>query len=103
MNDQGDVVGRSDVLPPGTNRGVQHAFLYTQQHMYDLNTLIVPGDALGPYVTLTEAVGINCTGWIVANGYDSRGPFGPSPRVYLLTTKRPDLRDCGHDRDFDAE
>jgi hypothetical protein len=71
--------------------------------MYDLNTLIAPGDAFGPYVTLTEAVGINCTGWIVANGYDSRGPYGPFPRVYLLTTKRLAGKDCGHDTGSDPE
>jgi probable HAF family extracellular repeat protein len=99
INDRGEIVGRSDVLPPGAHQGVQHAFLYTDKHLYDLNTLIVSSDALAPYVTLTDAVGINSCGWIVANGYDSRGPYGTYPRVYLLTLKgRSASRDCAHDR-----
>jgi hypothetical protein len=51
----------------------------------DLNTLVDPTDALAPYVTLQEATAINDSGWIVANGVDSRG----GNFAYLLTPETP--------------
>ena len=41
--------------------------------MYDLNSLIA-NSPLAPYVTLTVATGISNTGFIAANGTDSRAP-----------------------------
>ena len=99
VNDRGEIVGRSDIFPPGTSQGQQHAFLYTQQSLYDLNSLVASDDPSRPYVTLTDAVGINCSGWIVANGYDSRGPLGPYPRVYLLARKGSARKECTADSD----
>lgn len=87
INDAGEIVGQSDALPPGTNQGVQRAFLYRQGMMEDLSTLIAPGSQLESYVTLTEAVGINDSGWIAANGTDSR--YGS--RAYLLERTSPAL------------
>lgn len=88
INDAGEIVGQSDALPPGTNQGVQRAFLYRQGLMEDLSTLLAPGDPLERYVTLTEAVGINDSGWIAANGTDSR--YGT--RAYLVKRTSPVLQ-----------
>ena len=101
INDLGEIVGRSDVLPAGASQGVQHAFLYTRRNMQDLNALIAPEDPLRPFVTLADAVGINCAGWIVANGYDSRGPFGPFPRAYLMTRDGLARKECASKADSD--
>lgn len=88
INDAGEVVGQSDALPPGTNQGVQRAFLYRQGIMEDISNLLAPTDPLAPHVTLTEAVGINDSGWIAANGTDSR--YGS--RAYLLRRTSPVLQ-----------
>lgn len=85
INDAGEIVGQSDALPPGTNQGVQRAFLYQKGLMTDLTSLIAPSDSLAAYVTLLEAVAINDSGWIAANGIDSRdGSHG-----YLLKRSSP--------------
>jgi probable HAF family extracellular repeat protein len=62
----------------------QHAFLYANGVMTDLNSLVDPNDPLRPFVTLTNGSAINATGSIVADGTDSRDPPGSAPRVYLL-------------------
>ena len=60
INNAGQVVGSSGAADSGFN----HAFLYSNGQMMDLNDLIDP--SLG--ITLTEATGINDHGQIVANG-----------------------------------
>jgi len=77
INDSGEIVGWSDSLVRGT--ATQLAFLYTGGQMLNLHSLVT---GLDPHVQLTEAVGINCQGWIVANGFDTRTPT--VDRIYLL-------------------
>jgi probable HAF family extracellular repeat protein len=72
INDQGQVVGNSTASDGG-----EHAFLYENGTMYDLNNLIVPGN--GAFVE--NAVGINYEGQIIANGFDNNGAL----RAFLLT------------------
>ncbi len=85
INGAGQIVGYSDT--PLDTRG--HGFLYTGGTMLDLNALIDPRSNLLPYVTLTTGDAINSSGWIAADGYDSRTgnlhayllaqPSGPPP------------------------
>jgi probable HAF family extracellular repeat protein len=67
INANSQVVGSSDLA----GDAVTHAFLYSGGVMMDVNSL-VSSSALAPYVTLNEATGINDSGWIIANGVDSR-------------------------------
>ena len=53
-----------------------HAFLYSSGVMTDLNTLL---DSSGTGWTLTDAQGINDSGWIAASGF-----FGGQQRAVLL-------------------
>jgi probable HAF family extracellular repeat protein len=68
--------------------GVSHAFAWRGGRIDDLNSLIDPKDPLARYVTLVSANGVNDSGWIVANGIDSRSG---EPAVYLLTVKDPPI------------
>jgi probable HAF family extracellular repeat protein len=67
LNSTGQVVGASDF----TGSTATHAFFYNGA-MTDLNSIVSPTDPLQPYVTLTDARGINDIRLIVANGVDSR-------------------------------
>jgi probable HAF family extracellular repeat protein len=72
INDRGQMVGYA-----GTASGSLHAFLYFEDRMYDLNSLVVSG--LGAAV-LTEARAINANGQIIANAC----PNNASCTAYLL-------------------
>jgi hypothetical protein len=74
INASGFVVG------DGVN-ATNHAYLYIGVVSLDLNSLVLPNDPLQPYVTLTDARGINDTGLVVVNGVDSRDN---SNHAYLL-------------------
>ena len=78
INSQGNVVGYAQ-----NASGASRAFLFSGGSLVDLNTLINPGDPLQPYVTLVSATGISNTGYIVANGTDTR--FPGVGEVFLLT------------------
>jgi probable HAF family extracellular repeat protein len=67
INGTGQVVGSSDA----TGSSVMHAYFYNGI-MNDLNGLINASDPLRPFVTLTDARGINDSRLIVVNGVDSR-------------------------------
>jgi probable HAF family extracellular repeat protein len=69
LNEAGLVVGLASL--PGL--GFSHAFLYADGQLLDLNTLVA---GLGDF-TLTEAVGINGQGQIVANGCNDFGFCAP--------------------------
>jgi probable HAF family extracellular repeat protein len=69
INASGFVVG------DGVN-GKNHAFFYNGTTTIDLNTLVLSTDPLKPYVTLTDARGINDNGLIIVNGTDSRDNSG---------------------------
>ena len=78
MNDRGQVVGVS--ATPGTyNYHDYHAFLYSDGHLIDLNSMIDPSSGW----TLCEARDINNHGQIVGYGYNSQG----QQRAFLLTPK----------------
>jgi probable HAF family extracellular repeat protein len=67
LNATGQLVGSSN-LNGSSNT---HAFFYNGV-MTDLNSLIDAADPLKPYVTLTDARGVNAMRLILANGVDSR-------------------------------
>jgi probable HAF family extracellular repeat protein len=87
INDSGEIVGLSASIVNGaeTNR----AFLYVDGQMLNLQFYVYDRD---PNVRLTEAVGINCQGWIVANGYNMQSPN--VQRVYLLIRRGAPRRQC---------
>jgi probable HAF family extracellular repeat protein len=69
LNEAGQVVGLASL--PGF--GFSHAFLYADGSLQDLNLL---AEGLGDF-TLTEAVGINGQGQIIANGCNDFGFCAP--------------------------
>lgn len=76
INNNGEIVGVSlDV------DGNSRAFIYVNGQMYDLNSLIDAASPVAGSVKLEEAVGINSSGWIVANGMRDG-----QQHAYLLTT-----------------
>jgi probable HAF family extracellular repeat protein len=77
INNSGEIVGWSDSIVNGES--TQRAFLYVGGQMLNLQFYIYDRD---PDVRLTEAVGINCEGWIVANGFNVNSP--DVNRAYLL-------------------
>jgi probable HAF family extracellular repeat protein len=66
INASGEVTGASY-----TASGAQHAFLFTKGTLYDLNSLIA-ASPLAPYVTLTGTTAITDTGYLLAQGVDTR-------------------------------
>jgi probable HAF family extracellular repeat protein len=76
INATGQIVGASGF----TGSNGTHAFFYSGV-MIDLNSLIGSSDPLKPYVTLTEARGINNGILVLANGVDSRTNLG---HAYLI-------------------
>ena len=84
LNNADEVVGTTTY---DDNPFIYHAFLYRNGVTYDLNTLIDPADPLAGSVNLTEARGINDSGWIVAAGTDAKGVA----HTYLLVRTSPDI------------
>ncbi len=72
LNNSNEVVGWSQIAS-----GAQHAFLYSNGTIQDLNGLLPPLSG----ITLTSAVGIDSAGEIVAFGTDASG----QTNEYLLT------------------
>lgn len=87
INDNGEIVGWSDSNVSGSS--THRAFLYVGGQMLNLQFYIYDRD---PNVRLTEAVGINCHGWIVANGFNVMSP--DVSRVYLLIPRGPSRPQC---------
>jgi probable HAF family extracellular repeat protein len=77
INNAGEIVGWSDSIVNGMS--THRAFLYVGGQMLNLQFYIYDRD---PNVRLTEAVGVNCEGWIVANGFNVKSP--DVSRAYLL-------------------
>ena len=73
INDFGQIVGAQE---PGGGDPLDAgaALLWQGGVIYDLNTLIAPNDPLKPYIKLLQAAQITNTGFILANGEDSRVP-----------------------------
>jgi len=82
INNRGEIVGWSDSLVNG--QSTHRAFLYVDGQMLNLQFYIYQRD---PNVRLTEAVGITCAGWIVANGFNVNSPN--VSRAYLLIPRGP--------------
>jgi len=87
INDVGEIVGWSDSIVNGSS--THRAFLYSGGQMLNLQFYVFDRD---PNVRLTEAVGINCQGWIVANGYNIKSP--DVSRVYLLIRRGASRPQC---------
>ena len=87
INDAGEIVGWSDSIVNGSS--THRAFLYTGGQMLNLQFYVFDRD---PNVRLTEAVGVNCQGWIVANGYNIKSP--DVSRVYLLIRRGAPRPQC---------
>ena len=90
INDTGEIVGYSDAITTA-NVQVGRAFLYSGGQMFSL-TFLDWGDPAWGFVRLTNAVAINCNGWIAANGVDTRTPN--VYRAYLLIPKGPLRPEC---------
>jgi len=88
INDSGEIVGWSDSIVNGT--ATHRAFLYVGGQMLNLQFYVYARDL---NVRLTEAVGINCQGWIAANGYNIKSPN--VQRVYLLIRRGAPRPQCG--------
>ncbi len=73
INDLGQVVGYSEIIP---GKYDQHAFLYSNSTMTDLNSLIAPVSGW----ILQEATGINNAGQITGNGV-----YNGQAEAFLLT------------------
>jgi hypothetical protein len=84
INNSGDVVGAYDTSPVSF-----FATLIRGQKIYTLNQLVDSTDPLAPFVSLTQAFGINDSGWIASEGADSRDT---KMHIYLLKTKTPGTR-----------
>jgi len=76
INASGQVTGDSY-----TTDGSQHAFLFSDGQMQDLNDLVDRTPPGGHYITLETGVAITDTGFILANGFDEL----IGRRVYLLS------------------
>jgi len=82
INNVDQIVGWSDSIVNG--QSTHRAFLYANGQMLNLQFYIYGRD---PNVRLTEAVGITCAGWIVANGFNVNSPN--VSRAYLLIPRGP--------------
>ena len=80
INASGQVTGYSE-----TTDGSQHAFLFSDGQMQDLNDLVDRTPPGGHFITLEIGVAITDTGFILANGFDAL----VGQRVYLLSPVCP--------------
>jgi probable HAF family extracellular repeat protein len=90
VNDSGEIVGTSDAITTA-NVQVARAFLVSGGQMFSL-TFLDWGDPAWGFVKFTDAVGINCNGWIAVNGTDTRTPS--VYHTYLLIPKGPLRSQC---------
>jgi probable HAF family extracellular repeat protein len=91
INDRGEIVGSSEVRLPAGNTIVSRAFVFSDGRMWDLNRQIDPRSQQSDHVVLTDAVAINCHGWIAANGNDTQTQ---ELHAYLLIPQVPERKDC---------
>ncbi len=85
INDSDEIVGSADADVSGVP--TTRAFVYMNGAMYNLTFTVLHRDL---NVRLVNAVGINCNGWNVANGYNISQPS--VNRVYLLVPATNPLR-----------
>jgi probable HAF family extracellular repeat protein len=91
INDRGEVVGWSEVRLTADNSITQRAFVYSWGRMWNLTFQVAPSSPLAGKVRLTDAVAINCNGWIAANGYDAQTHAN---HAYLLMLQVPQRQEC---------
>jgi probable HAF family extracellular repeat protein len=89
INDHGEIVGWSDLHPAAGQPSVPRAFVYRRGQMANLMSELDTNDAAAKTAVLTNAVAINCDGWIVANGVDS---VTGANHAYLLKPKDQERR-----------
>jgi probable HAF family extracellular repeat protein len=91
INDRGEIVGSSELFDADgfTTLG---AFVFMDGRMENLTSLIDPADPLAPFVRLSVGTAINCQGWIVANGVDTRTDF--TSHAYLLIPNQALRPEC---------
>jgi probable HAF family extracellular repeat protein len=92
INDLGEIVG--DATADVGGFPYSRAFLYTEGQMYNLTFLVARSDPSFGYVKLQSARAINCNGWILAFGYDTRDDPIFWGRTYLLTRQGAARAEC---------
>jgi len=92
INDRGEIVG--DATADVGGYPTQRAFLYAEGQMYSLTFLVTSADPSFGYVKLQTARAINCNGWILATGYDTRDTPFTWNRSYLLTRQGVARAEC---------
>ena len=93
-SDRGEIVGWSDLHAAAGQTSVPRAFVYRSGQMANLMAELDPADAAGQTAVLTNAVAINCDGWIVANGVDA---VTGANHAYLLKPEQQPPRIEGAD------
>jgi probable HAF family extracellular repeat protein len=93
INDRGEIVGSSDVRLPKSGVIVSQAFVFSDGRMSNLNLRIDRRAQQYDRVVLTDAVDVNCHGWIAANGTDARTR---EQHAYLLIPRGQRRKDCSH-------
>jgi hypothetical protein len=87
LNNAAQVVGYQQPTILAGEVGPHYAFIYAKGTIADLNTLVA-GDPLASCVQLSEARGINDSGWVVANGTNNCSAPGLGA-AYLLEPVTP--------------
>jgi uncharacterized membrane protein len=86
ISNAGEVVGtESAQAPPFTT----FAILTRGQVVYNLNQLVDPKDPAARFVSLQRSFGVNDSGWIAAEGTDSRDQ---QLHIYLLQRETPAIQ-----------
>ena len=92
INDRGEIVGWSDLHPAGGQPSAPRAFVYSRRRMANLMSELDTADPASQTAVLTNAVAINCDGWIVANGFDS--VTGDNHAYLLKPEHQPPRLEC---------
>jgi probable HAF family extracellular repeat protein len=95
INSHGEVVGSSDSNVGGSP--APRAFIYVDGSLNNLQFFVPNRD---PNLRLTDALAINCNGWVLATGYLAQPNLPPgampdfSTQYYLLIPRQPLRADC---------
>ncbi len=93
INDQGEIVGWSDVRLDADHSITQRAFVMKNGQMQNLTFLLDP--QVWARIRLTEATSIDCHGLIAANGYEAASG---AKHAYLLVPNKPLQVECPQSR-----
>jgi probable HAF family extracellular repeat protein len=92
INDRGEIVGWSDLHPAAGQPSAPRAFVYRRGQMTNLTSELDAANPAAQTAVLTDAVAINCDGWIVANGFDS--VTGDNHAYLLKPEQQPPRLEC---------